>query len=71
MCVFLITQLLWLVGRFDHVNWFSHTSWMAVITPSDCPKSVHKKHCVIEVSGGVLLLSFDSLFSDGKVAFVI
>ena len=31
---------------------FNHTSWMAVVTPTDRPKSVRNR-CVIEVFGGV------------------
>ena len=39
-----------------HVNRLNHTSWMAVITPTDRPKSVRNR-CVIEVCGGVFVLS--------------
>ena len=53
MCVLLITRLLRLVGRFDTRN---NTSWMTVVTPTDRPKSV-RNLCVIEVFGGVFVLS--------------
>ena len=32
---------------------------MAVVTPTDCPKSVHS-HCVIEIFGGIFVLSIGS-----------
>ena len=35
------------------VNWFDHTSWVAIVTPTDRPKSVRNR-CVIQVFGGVL-----------------
>ena len=38
------------------VNRFNHTSWMTVVTPTDRPKSVRNR-CVIEVFGGVFVLS--------------
>ena len=38
---------------WDPVNWFNHTSWVAIVTPADRPKSVRNR-CVIEVFGGVL-----------------
>ena len=33
-------------------HWFNHTIWVAIITPTDCHKSVRNR-CVIEVFGGV------------------
>ena len=48
-------NLLWLEG-WDPVNWFDHTSWLAVITPTDRPKSV-RNCCVTKVFGGVFVLS--------------
>ena len=46
----------------------NHTSWVAVVTPTDCPKSP----CVIEVFGGVFVLSrWFSDLSVGVGAFVI
>ena len=39
------------------VNRFNHTSWVDVVTPTDRPKSVRNR-CVIEVFGGVCVLSF-------------
>ena len=41
---------------WDPVNRFNQTSWAAVIAPTDRPKSVHNR-CVIEVFGGVFVLS--------------
>ena len=48
--VFLITRLLWLVGRFYYII------WMAIVIQTDCPKSV-RNHCVNEVFGSVRVLS--------------
>ena len=53
MCVLLITWLLRLVGRLSTGIPVNHTSWMAVVTPPDRPKSVCNR-CVIAVFGGVL-----------------
>ena len=50
---------------------FNHTSGVAVVTPTDCPKSVCSR-CVIEVFGGVFVLSGCSFdFSVSVGAFVI
>ena len=38
------------------LNRFNHTSWMPVVTPTDCLKSVRNR-CAIEVFGGVFVLS--------------
>ena len=38
------------------VNWFNHTSGVAVFTPTDRPKSLRNR-CVIEVLNGVFVLS--------------
>ena len=35
-------------GKVGHVNQVNHTSWMAVVTPTDRPKSVRNR-CVIEL----------------------
>ena len=43
---------------------FNHTSWMEDVTSTDCPKSVHNC-CVIEVFGGVFVLSIGFFFSVG------
>ena len=48
----LITQLLQSVGWLDLVNQYNHTSWVAVVPPTNHAKFVHN-HCVIEVFGGV------------------
>ena len=59
------------VKRF--VNQFNHTSGATVVTctPTDCPMSVRNR-CVIDVFGGVLVLSrFFLDFSVGLGAFVI
>ena len=48
-----------------------HTSWVAIVTPTDRPKSVRNR-CVIEVFVGVFVLSRCFLdFSVGVGAFVI
>ena len=54
MCVLLISKLLSVVKlnwslAFDRIN---HTSVMAVVTPTDRPKSARNR-CVIEMFGGV------------------
>ena len=38
------------------VNWLNHKCRMAVVTPTDCPKSARNR-CVIEVFDGVFVLS--------------
>ena len=49
----------------------SKTRWVAVITPTDRPKSV-QNFCVIKVSDGVFVLSHYFLdFSVGEGAFII
>ena len=51
--------------------WFNHTSGVTAVTPTDRPKSVRNR-CVIEVFGGVFMLSrcfWD--FSGSVGAFVI
>ena len=35
-------------GKVGPVNKVNHTSWVAIVTPSDCPKSVRNR-CVIEL----------------------
>ena len=56
---------------WDPVNRFNHTSLVAIVTPTDRPKSVRNR-CVIEVFGGVFVLSRCFLdFSVGVGAFVI
>ena len=75
MCVLLITWLLRLVVRLESfnlaVNRLNHTSWVAIVTPTDHPKSVRNR-CVIEVFGGVCVLLRHLLgFSVGVGTFVI
>ena len=56
---------------WDPVNRLNHTSWMAIITPTDRPKSVRNR-CVIEDFGGAFVLLRCFLdFSVGVGAFVI
>ena len=56
---------------WDPVNQFNHTSWVAIVTPTDRPKSV-RNCCVIEVFGDVSVLSRCFLdFSVGVGVFVI
>ena len=53
------------------VNRFNHTSWVAIVTKTDRPKSV-RNSCVIEVFGGVFVLSCRVLdLCEGVGAFVI
>ena len=55
----------------DPVNKFNQTSWVAIVTPTDRPKSVRNR-CLIEVFGGIVVLSRCFLdFSVGVGAFVI
>ena len=55
MCVLLITRLLRLVGSWarEPVN---HTSWVAVVTQTDRPKSVRNR-CIIELFVALFVLS--------------
>ena len=70
MYVLLITRLLWLVGRWARKP-VNHTSWVAVVTPTDRPKSVRNR-CVIELFCGVVMLSLCPFeISVGVWAFVI
>ena len=56
---------------WDPGNRFNHTSWVAIVTPTDRPKSVWNR-CVIEVFGCFFMLSRCFLdFSVGVGAFVI
>ena len=48
-----ISQLLRWVGRLGPVNLVNHTSWVAVVTPTDRPKSVRNR-CLIELFCGVV-----------------
>ena len=57
------------VERF--VNRFTHTIWVTAVTPTDRPNSVRNR-CVIEVFGGVFMLSHCFLdFSVSVGVFVI
>ena len=51
-CVLLIKRLLRLVGRWARKP-VNHTSWVAVVTPTDRPKSVRNR-CLIELFCGVV-----------------
>ena len=69
-CVLLITQLLRGLGRLASKQ-VNHTSWVAVVTPTDRPKSV-RNCCLIELFVALFVLSlcpFD--ISVGVRAFVI
>ena len=52
MYVLLITRLLRLVGRWARKP-VNHTSWVAVVTPTDRPKSVRNR-CLVELFCGVV-----------------
>ena len=70
MCVLLITRLLWGVDRWARIP-VNHTSWVAVVTQTDRPKSV-RNFCLIELFVALFVLSlcpFD--ISVGIGAFVI
>ena len=40
-------------GKVGHVKPVNHTSWVAVVTPTDRPKSVRNR-CLIELFCGVV-----------------
>ena len=66
----LITRLLRLVGRWARKP-VNHTSWVALVTPTDRPKSVRNR-CLIELFCGIVCVvtcPFD--ISVGVGAFVI
>ena len=70
MCVLLITRLLRGVGRWacKPVN---HTSWVAVVTPTDRPKSARNR-CLIELFVAFFVLSLSPFdISVGVGAFII
>ena len=69
MCVLLIKRLLRLVGRWARKP-VNHTSWVAVVTPTDRPKSVRNR-CLIELFCGVVLSLCPFDISVGVGAFVI
>ena len=54
-CVLLIKRLLRLVGRWARKP-VNHTSWVAVVTPTDRPKSVRNR-CLIELFVALFVLS--------------
>ena len=60
MCVLLITRLLRGVGRWARKP-VNHTSWVAVVTPTDRPKSV-RNSCLIELFCGVVCVVTLSLW---------
>ena len=67
MRVLVIAQLLRWVGRSGSVNWLNHTSWVAVVTKTDRPKSVSNRSVI-----GVFVLRLWFLeFSVGVRAFFI
>ena len=66
MCVLLITRLLRLVGRWAR-KLVNHTSWVALVTPTDRPKSTRNR-CLIEL---VCVVTCPSDISVGVGAFVI
>ena len=44
-------------GKVGPVNQVNHTSWVAVVTPTDRHKSVRNR-CVIELFGGIVCVVF-------------
>ena len=70
MCVLLITRLLRGVGRWARKP-VNHTSWVAVVTPTDRPKSV-RNCCLMELFVALFVLLFCPFYiSVGIGAFVI
>ena len=69
MCVLLITRLLQLVGRWARKP-VNHTSWVALVTPTDRPKSVRNR-CLIELFCCVCVVTCPFDISVGVGAFVI
>ena len=59
MRVLLITLLLWFVESWDPENWFNHTSWVAVVTQTDHPKTVHN---YFEIDVLVMFLCYQGAF---------
>ena len=58
-------------GMVGSVNKVNHTSWVAVVTPTDRPKSVRNRY-VIELFGALFVLSLCLYeISVGVWAFVI
>ena len=57
-------------GKVGSVNQVNHTSWVAVVTPTDRPKSVRNR-CVIELFCGVVLSLCPYDISVGVGDFVI
>ena len=57
-------------GKIGPVNQVNHTSWVAVVTPTDRPKSVHNRS-VIELLCGVVLSLCPYDISVSVWAFVI
>ena len=58
-------------GKVGPVNQVNHTSWVAVVTPTDRPWSVRNR-CVIELFVTLLVLSFCPFDNPAGVeAFVI
>ena len=69
-CVLLITRLLRGVRSWVRKP-VNHTSWVAVVTPTDHPKSVRNR-CLIELFVALFVLPFCPFdISVGKGAFVI
>ena len=58
-------------GKVGSVNQVNHTSWVAVVTPTDGPK-LARNRCVMELFCGVVMLSLCPIdISVGVGAFVI
>ena len=58
-------------GKVGPVKPVNHTCWMALVTPTDHPKSVHNR-CVIELFCGVVcVVTLPFWISAGVGAFVI
>ena len=68
ICFLLIARLLRKWDGWALINRFNHTSWVVVVSPTDRPKSVRNR-CVIEVFGGVIVLSHWFLGFSAGVGF--
>ena len=58
-------------GNVEPVNQVNHTSWVAVVTPTDRPKSVRNRCVIKRFCGVVCVLTFPFDISFGVLAFVI
>ena len=53
------------------VNWFNHTSWVAIVNPTDRPPSVRNRCAIVVLMAFFFVSCFFLDFSGGVGAFVI